>query len=364
MATTKKTKTRRKKATTKKTKTVRKKAAPKKTTKKSSVVRISKRRTKFVPRPLCFTTSYKRPYHLYNCISNILNNQSYKNINYVVGVCVDNKKEENQYKDLLKDFIPNKRLKLFFHPNLDQHENYLYAIKQIDRHKYNLFIKIDDDDIYKTNYLENLIQNYCTYNADIMSSSIKSEINNNVIKEGSFDSIGHWPQDSQHKINFGMPFTYAFNNKALEIILKCTVAELHAIHAFEDPGWRTRWREHNLKSYVIHNSTDALYNIHGSNVSSSYLLDNKSTENNSEKAREPFFDNEFCTICIFEHSFWSSHVYLNKRNNRMYHIENDDHGAFEIVDDNAIKIVWDTWGDEMFYKHETSNNEYYYSASK
>ena len=48
----------------------------------------------------------------------------------------------------------------------------------------------------------------------------------------------------------------------------------------------------------------------------------------------------------------------------MYHIENDDHGAFEIVDDDTIKIVWDTWGDEIFYKHKTRNNEYYYSASK
>lgn len=363
MATAKKTK----KSTAKKTKTVRKKTTAKtkaKTTpKKGGSIRISKRKTKFIPRPLCFTTSYKRPYHLYNCINNILNNQSYKDMDYVVGVCVDNKKEENQYKELLKDFTQDKRLKLFFHPNLDQHENYLYAIKQIDRHKYNLFIKIDDDDIYKANYLENLIKNYSTYNTDIISASIKSEINNNIIKEGSFDSIGHWPKDSGNKINFGMPFTYAFNNKALEIILKCTVAELHAIHAFEDPGWRTRWREHSLKSHVIKNSIDAIYNIHGSNVSSSHLL-NKPKENNTDSGSKQFIDNEFCTICIFEHSFWSSHVYLNKRNNRMYHIENDDHGAFEIMDDDTIKITWDTWGDEIFYKHRVNKNEFYYSSNK
>ena len=104
------------------------------------------------------------------------------------------------------------------------------------------------------------------------------------------------------------------------------------------------------------------------NISSAILVNTKEPEQevrNSNHKNDYYnlIDNEFFTVCIFEHNFWSSYIYLNKRNNRMYNIYNDDHGAFNIKDDNSIIINWDTWGEEIFYK-KNIDNIYYYSIHK
>lgn len=205
---------------------------------------------KFIARPLCFTTSYKRPALLYHCINNILN-QSYAEFRYVVGICFDQPEEQEQYNILLKEFLKDKRLSIFYHKNMDQHDNYLYPIKKVDYHKYNLFIKIDDDDIYKPQYIADIIENFTNNKTDIISSEIKYQIHNNKLESGLFDHVGGvWGPDSVSDIKFGMPCTYAFNNKALDIILKLKTEDNHKIHPFEDPVWRTRWRE---KTIIVYN---------------------------------------------------------------------------------------------------------------
>ena len=136
------------------------------------------------PKVLCFTTSYNRPYHIYNCINNILS-QSYKYITYSVGICTNT--DIDSYKDLLSNCINDKRLKLSFHQNLSQHENYLYPIKATEYQKYDIFIKIDDDDIYKKDYIDYMIDNYFKYNKDVLSGYIKYQLNNNCLYKGKFD---------------------------------------------------------------------------------------------------------------------------------------------------------------------------------
>jgi len=348
------------KKTTKRTTTKRSGTKPKtqrtRTKKQQTLSTSQNQQIKFIARPLCFTTSYNRPVHLYNCINNILNNQSYKDIKYVVGVCIDNPIEQEQYDVLLKDFLLDDRLSIFYHKNMDQHANYLYPIKKIDYHKYNLFIKIDDDDIYKSEYIHNTIEYFSNNKTDIISSQIQYQINNNKLEKGLFDRVGgEWGPDIASNIKFGMPCTYAFNNKALDIILKLKIEDNHKIHPFEDPVWRTRWREKKLSSYIIKESKDVIYNIHNSNVSSPNKINNNSNNNNHNN-----IENDFCSICLFEHHYWQSYVILNKRNNRMYNIDNDDHGAFEYLDDGNIKIIWDEWGEEVFNK-KYIDNHYYYS---
>ena len=129
------------------------------------------------PKPLCFTTSYNRPYYLYNIINNILN-QSYKNIIYSVNINIDNDHEKPFYLDLLKDFADDSRLKIFFSSPMSQHINYITALtKNINNH--NIFIKIDDDDIYHKNYIDNAIKLYTDTKADIVSFVSSIHINNN-----------------------------------------------------------------------------------------------------------------------------------------------------------------------------------------
>lgn len=311
----------------------------------------------FIARPLCFTTSYNRPYELYNCINSILN-QTYKDFQYAVSINIDSKDDEGKYKLLLSPFLTDKRLSVFFTKNQSQHDNYLSPIKNSKYDNYNLFLKIDDDDIYKPEYINTMIDIYKTKKPDIVSCKISTQINGGKIEYGNFESIGVWQPDVADKIKFGMPFTYAFNKRALSILLKTTHSELSSIHHFEDPGWRTKWREAKIKSYVIDKSNNAIYNIHGKNTSSSYLYKGDDGGKNYMS-----IDNDHFILCIFEHNYWTSYVYCNKRNNRMYHIDNDDHGAFEINKD-LVKITWDDWGEETFYKKELSNNMFYYSINK
>ena len=320
-----------------------------------------KRQQEFIPRVLCFTTSHKRPYHLYNCINNILNNQSYKNITYAVGVCVDEINNETKYQAVLKDLATDPRLKIFYHKNMDQHDNYLYPIKALDHHKYNLFIKIDDDDIYRKEYLSTTIDAYSKYETDIVSTKSKYRINNSKIEEGSFDTVaGVWSKDEESDIKFGMPPTYAFNNKALALILDYSYEDRKKIHFFEDAAWREKWREKKLVSYIIEESSDFIYHIHRSNTSSGFASLHIDTQKTSSQPTS--IEDDFCIICKFKHEYWESNLILNKRNNRVFHILHNDHGKFETLEGNAIKIIWDNWGEEKFYKIYHTSGGYYYSS--
>lgn len=301
---------------------------------------------------LCFTTSYHRPYYLYNTIGNLLN-QTYSKFDYAVGISIDEEKDISQYENLLADFYKDKRLKCFFHKNLSQHDNYLYPIKQLDYSKYNIFIKIDDDDIYKKNYIQDMVKIYQKYPIDILSSNIKYQINNHKILSGHFDNVaGYWHEDLSSKTKFGMPFTYIFNKKCLNIILNTTTKELAKIHPFEDAGWRRLWRQHGIKSLVMDNIDSAIYHIHGKNISSHNSLISKDSE-------YIFIDTKIHCFTFCKHFCWESYLFCNKRDGRVYNIENNDYGSFTINQD-LLLIKWDNYSHEEKFQKQYSNNTFHY----
>lgn len=301
-------------------------------------------------KPLCFTTSRNRPYMLYNCISNILN-QTFKDFTYYVNINIKNDNEKELYNKLLDDFSQDERLNYFFSQAKSQHENYLRPLLEANTEKYNLFIKIDDDDIYKKKYLESVIELYKKNKKDILSCSLDFSINGSYIQNSTFESIGIWEGDN-HPVKFGMPCTYVMNQSAINILLKLTPDYIRSIHRFEDPAWRTEWRKAGLKSCVIKNFTSALYHIHGKNISSSYLFNDTITKNNE------YIENDFFILSRVKHKWWESYCYFNKRNNRIYNINNDDHGAYSL-NGNDISILWDKWGEEFFVKKKEDDTQYY-----
>lgn len=301
---------------------------------------------------LCFTTSYKRPYYLYHTINSILN-QEYNNIHYSIGLSVDSRNEQDKYLDLLSTFIKDKRLTIHFHSNLNQHDNYLYPIKQTNFEKYDIFIKIDDDDIYKREYISKMVSIYKKANVDILSANIKYQLNNNNIYAGKFDNVGgYWHEDLKSKVKFGMPFTYVFNNKALGVLLNTSHEELRNIHPFEDAGWRRKWRENNIKSKVLDNIDFAIYNIHGNNISSKHCL-----IQNNEDDDKYYIDTNSFGIAFFEHYGWQSYCFMDKRNHKLFNIENNHYGKFSI-DQTVISIKWENYGFEKFKL--STNNIYKY----
>lgn len=295
---------------------------------------------------LCFTTSYNRPYYIYNIINNILN-QSYQDINYSINLNIDDNKKE--YEALLKDFENDTRLKINYNNNQDQHTNYIRSIQGFGHTNYDLFFKIDDDDIYHKDYIQQSIEYFKNNNCDILSYIPKYHINNGKLK-GRIESIGVWDKDTKSDIKFGMPPTYIFNKKACDIILKITAQQSRSIHYFEDCSWRENWRKYGLNSLIIDNNDNFIYNIHNQNVSSKFLLDKDNIQ---------YIDNDYFCLAYADSPKWKSYLYLNKRNNRLYNITNDDHGSYTITN-NKLIIKWDDWGTETFTKQHIRNQIYTY----
>ncbi len=319
--------------------------------------RTKKTVTNSYNRVLCFTTSYRRPYMVYNCIRNILS-QTYNDFTYYVNINIDHPNEQGRYKILLKEFETDQRLHVVYSQNSSQHQNYLKPINMAGRDKYNVYIKIDDDDIYKSNYLSTVLTAYKKYKKDILSCILNTSINGTRIESGNFESIGVWQPDVDSKIKFGMPCTYVMNQSAINILLNMTDDEVKAIHPFEDPAWRTKWREANLTSYVMKNTSEAIYNIHGQNSSSSFLLKENNLSSPPKTSDKIYIENDFFILAMVNHHWWNSYIYFNKRNNRLYNIQNDDHGQYTL-NDNTLDIMWDHWGQEQFIKHKDHDTFYF-----
>jgi 6-phosphogluconolactonase (cycloisomerase 2 family) len=69
-------------------------------------------------------------------------------------------------------------------------------------------------------------------------------------------------------------------------------------------------------------------------------------------------ENEYFLLVYVKHKTWQSYLYLNKRNNRLYNINNNDHASFKI-DNDQLHINWDDWDAEIYTK-KTLNNIYFY----
>jgi hypothetical protein len=288
---------------------------------------------------------------VYNCINSILN-QSFSSFDYYINVSIESDEEEILYKEFLQDFLHDPRLHVEFSYNDTQHENYLKPLMSATKTKrYDLFIKIDDDDIYHKQYIKNIIELYNKNTCDILSLTSKFFIKNHKIIRQKLDHIaGIWHEDASSDIKFGLPPTYIFNRTAFDIIQDIDIVQARKIHFFEDAIWRHYWRENNLKSVVVEDN-DRLFSCHRHQDNVSDIVKNKYTD-------KQYIDIDNALICLFKHPYWISYLYVNKTNNKVYNIENDDYGTF-VLDKDTITIEWEKWGTECFYKVADNNLIYY-----
>ena len=214
---------------------------------------------------LCFTCSYKRPHMLRQCILNI-HSQTYTNIIHSVNLTLDTSIKTSNY-DILYDDLVNDKCIINYSRNSNQNINYLTAIKNVENYEsYDLFIKIDDDDIYKRNYISNIVTLFSEDSSfDIVSSKAKYQLNGFDIYSGNYTNLGGNPPT----YDFNMPPTFAFNKKALECIINPTSEELLG---FEDITWRNVWAKNKLIHKEVDNTSEFIWHIHGKNISTSNFL--------------------------------------------------------------------------------------------
>lgn len=104
---------------------------------------------------LCIS-SFKRPIFLSGQILRMMN-QTYQNFDMSVSVKGVNKEwAEKTFVKEWQPLIDKGRLILRFDPNGYQMHNFLDTVRDIDRTKYDYFCKIDDDDWYTPDYLEDV----------------------------------------------------------------------------------------------------------------------------------------------------------------------------------------------------------------
>ncbi len=215
---------------------------------------------------LCFTTSFNRHKMLRGTIQDI-KSQSYGNLFHSVNITSDNPKQNNDdYIKIFDDLKTEKNL-FSFSKNEHQHSNYIRSITNVgDYQTYDLFVKIDDDDIYKKDYVKTIVLFFEKNDVDVISSKMKYQLNGNYFKTGDYNNLGGNPKNC----DFKMPPTFAFNLKALNHLI-----DVKRFYGFEDHMWRDIWCE-NCKIGVMDNSENVIWNIHGKNISTSDFLIDKS----------------------------------------------------------------------------------------
>lgn len=217
-------------------------------------------------RVLCFTTSYNRPKMLRSCIQDI-QNQSYPNIHHAINIAYN---MEQDYSCMYDDIGCPCSIHIVYNLNSHQQINHINAIKAVDYESFlsykdfDLFIKIDDDDIYKKEYVRTIVEYFNTHEVDIVSSKISTQLNGHNIHKEVYEDLGANPEGT----NYAMPMTFAFNRKALDIILP-----IDRYDNYEDKLWRDDWTKAELIHEVIENDNNVIWYIHGANISTSSFLE-------------------------------------------------------------------------------------------
>lgn len=277
----------------------------------------------FIARLLCFSNIDASIINPYYALQNMIINQTYNQANYIINIFIESKEEEQIYKKILKPLINPSNIKInFYIKSLNNINDHLIGFLNVEHQKYNMFLYLDYRITYSPTYLQNITSKY-NHKYDITEIKTKNNF---------------------HHLNDNI-YNYILNNKTLDILIKNKSQA-------SDNNWISVVADNKLTTSPILDEEHSFLYI----KEQPQQISNK--EYNTDK-QYAILEDEFFVLCMFEHNFWSSYVYLNKRNNRMYNILNDDHGAFEISE-NQILIKWDTWGDEIFYKKHIDDKTYFY----
>jgi hypothetical protein len=205
---------------------------------------------------------------LRQCILNA-KNQSYKKFKHGINITSDPGDVQN-YLSLINDIYVPGKMRIIHSTNSHTHFNNMLAIKQFRNYDtYDVFIKMDDDDVYRSAYVENIVDKFNSDpTIDIVSSKISHQLNGHKLyynPEG-YDNLGGNPGES----TYHMPMTFAFNKKAFDVIKNL---EEKDICGGDDMMWRMHWEAHGLKHVAVDNADEIIWHIHGKNDSTASFLE-------------------------------------------------------------------------------------------
>ena len=233
-------------------------------------------------RILAFTASSKRPIHLRHCIFQ-MQAQTYSVDHgiYLNSNDYETFEDIHNYAQLIDDIPIKSSNKLLFSygPTLSHHLNHLSAIRLYDWESYDLFIKIDDDDIYRTHYIRDLVDDYLEHqwdfsgaishghiqsekwlkDQDLRSFNSDQETFNSVrsiLKQLNLDTASTSRDSKEGKF---MPPTFAWTKSCMAMINK-----IDNIKGSEDSVWKELLLSQSQFKVRTRNISNFTYNIHAS----------------------------------------------------------------------------------------------------
>ncbi len=221
---------------------------------------------------LLFTASQQRPLLLRHCIYQ-LQAQTYPVAHaiYVNSVDFKDSKDTVNYLQLVQDIpISNgSTVTIGYGPTAHQHHNHMQAIKLVDFENYDLYLKIDDDDIYKPDYVLDVVTDYKNHEWDISGTYSESLIDHEKFKQHAQSHALRHNSDNPLPV---MPGTLAFSQKAIKLLL--TDFNKHFTKTlFEDEQWIDYLcSQPSIKRHKREKS-HYMYHIHQSNISKPQKID-------------------------------------------------------------------------------------------
>ena len=217
-------------------------------------------------RVLAFSCSRGRPVLLRHCIMQ-LQRQTYPLDHAIYVNSPDGHQTSSAYENILAD-LAGERVMVTYGPTGSSHKNYLASLRHLNLEDYDLFLKIDDDDIYFPNYVEDVVTDYALNAWDYSGAVSEVHINGHRVVDATITCLGLTGEDRALGIPETMPSTLALSRRALRALF-----DIDDNGQWEDVLWRHHIGKLEGMKMSVRRQSNFVYNIHGGNVSTSSFLE-------------------------------------------------------------------------------------------
>jgi len=232
-------------------------------------------------RVLAFTCSRHRPLMLRHCIMQ-LQRQTYPPDHAIYVNSPDDEMADStslRYDLLLDDLRAGAANKIVIGYGRSQGyvENHLRALNLIDIGDYDLFLKIDDDDLYLRRYVEEIVSDFEARRWDHSGTASHGLLNGRRWRQQHVQSdLGLAEIDLELGVIQYMPPTLALSRKAIAAIIAASPEYQRfegARRTRPDVYWRRLLAQRRDLVGAVRTDRNFVYNIHGGNVSTGTWLE-------------------------------------------------------------------------------------------
>lgn len=215
---------------------------------------------------LAFTCTRDRPFFVRCCILQ-MQQQSYPvdHVVYINHPDAESKTEHYNYISLLHDLAPQRgSLTICYGRSGTQQFNFMQALTLAKQDDYELFLKIDDDDIYRRHYVRNVVSDFLKNDWDFSGTHSQGLIDGPKWgPQNRVNQLGMEPEDIRLGVPEMMANSYVLSRKAVNLIKKIPAD----IDCNEDILWRRKLIADKTINTHIRQHSGMSYHLHGKNIS-------------------------------------------------------------------------------------------------